>query len=346
MRYNIVFHPSWWHRNAGIDFSARFFQDPEYRIQADMTMRRVLHERFGCVGLGEADPQPRPIIGSDMLACGYLSSQIMGCPVEFAPDDAPQVLCANLTEEEAFALEVPDFDTNPVWQGIRKQLDWLQEKFGWVDTSVDFNGIQNLAMDLRGQDLFLDYYDEDSPAQHLLEVSYQVTRELCRRFLAYSGCISGGVSNIVKNVMPEVVLHSNCSVEMISQQNYEEWLLPYEIRMAEEFTNYGIHHCGQSMEHVIHGYAKTPNLKMVEVGAFSDLAACVQALPEHVLVNARYSPVRLAQASDEELYDEIKAMTEILPGKRLSVSCVGIDSSVSDERIIRFCSICRELMPD
>jgi len=346
MRYNIVFHPSWWHRNAGIDFSARFFLDPEYRIQADQTMRRVLYERFGSCGLGEEDPQPRPILGSDMLACGYLSSLIMGCGVEFAPDDAPQVLCANLSEEQALALQMPDFDTNPVWQNIQYQLDWLREKFGWVDTCIDFNGVQNLAMDLRGQDLFLDYYDEDSPAQNLLEVSYRVTRELCRRFKAYSPCISGGVSNICKNVLPEVVLHSNCSVEMISQQTYEQWLLPYEIKLAEEFPVYGIHHCGQSMEHVVEGYAKTPNLRLVEVGAFSDLEACVRALPETTLINARYSPVRLAQVTEQELYRELKTMTEILPGKRLSISCVGIDDSVSDERILQFCSFCRELLKD
>ena len=30
--YDITFHPSWWHQNAGIDFSAPFFDDPHCRI--------------------------------------------------------------------------------------------------------------------------------------------------------------------------------------------------------------------------------------------------------------------------------------------------------------------------
>ncbi len=344
MRYNIVFHPSWWHKNADVDFSASFWNDPETRIREDVKMRRVLYEHFGGYGLGENNPEPRPLMGSDMLACGFLPSQILGCEVLFAENDAPQVLCAKLSDEDACALEFPVFDNNPVWQETQRQLDWLMKKYGRVESYINLSGIQNLAMDLRGQDLFMDYYDEESPAAHLLEVSYYTIREMCHRLSAYTPCISGGVSNIVKSVLPEVLLHSNCSVEMISEQNYIDWLLPYEKRLAEEFPVYGIHHCGQTMEHVIQGYAQVPNLRLVEVGAFSNLAAIVDALDPSVLVNARYSPVRLKQASDAELYGELAEMVAILPDERLSISCVGIDASVPDERITQFCAYCRELL--
>lgn len=346
MRYNIVFHPSWWHKNGGIDFSEPFWDDPEVRILSDMAMRKLLYERFGSCDLGEPHPEPRPLMGSDMLACGFLSSRILGCDVIFQKDDAPQVLCRNLSDEDAFSLKFPNFDRNSIWQGVQRQLDFLQKKFGFVESYIDFNGVQNLALDLRGQNLFLDYYDEEGPAKHLLEVSYLTTRELCRRLSAYTSCLSGGVSNIVKSVLPEVVLHSNCSVEMISEQTYMEWLFPYEKCLAQEFPVYGIHHCGQTMEHVIKGYARVPSLRFVEVGAFSDLEAVVDALDSSILVNARYSPARLGRVSDAELYAELAEMVKILPGKRLSISCVGIDSSVPDDRIIQFCSYCRELLPE
>ena len=309
-------------------------------------MRRALYQRFGKYDLGKQNPEPRPLMGSDMLACGYLSSQILGCQVDFAPDDSPEVHCANLDDEAAFALEFPDFDKNPVWKGIQHQLDYLQNRFGHVESYINFSGVQNLALDLRGTDLFLNYYDEDSPAAHLLEVSYLTTRELCHRLSAYASCLSAGVSNIVESVLPDVVLHSNCSVEMISEETYTEWLLPFERMFADEFPVYGIHHCGQSMEHVIHGYTKVPNLCFVEVGAFSDLAAVVVALNPKVLVNARYSPVRLATVSDSELRQELADTVRILPGRRLSISCVGIDSSVPDERVRQFCAYCKELLPD
>ena len=58
--------------------------------------------------------------------------------------------------------------------------------------------------------------------------------------------------------------------------------------------------------------------------------------------------VRLVAVCDprdrEELRAEIEEMARILPGKRLSISCVGIDCSVSDERVREFCAICAEIL--
>ena len=57
-------------------------------------------------------------------------------------------------------------------------------------------------------------------------------------------------TGIVRQVMPENYLTSNCSVEMVSNACYEEFLLPHDLRLAAEFPCLGIHHCGQSMEPV------------------------------------------------------------------------------------------------
>jgi hypothetical protein len=54
-----VFNPNWWFRSYGISFDRQFYFDREKRIANDLLMRRALYERFG---LGEPDPQPRPVI--------------------------------------------------------------------------------------------------------------------------------------------------------------------------------------------------------------------------------------------------------------------------------------------
>ena len=344
LRYEICFHPSWWHQEAGIDFSEKFWYDPEYRIQADMTMRRVLFEKFGDYGIGDENPEPRPLIGSDHTACGFLFSEMLGCKVLYAAGDSPQVLSAGLEDDEAFALKVPDFDKDPRWQSIEQQAAWLKEKYGSVECHLNLMGVQNLAMDLRGQMIFADYYDEDSPARHLLEVACETMLEAGRRMYAWSPNLSAGVTNILKHVRPQNYCTSNCTVEMVSQATYEEFLLEYDNRLAEAFPDFGIHHCGKTMEHVVKGYAKVKNLKFVEVGAFSDLAAVRDALPEDMLINARYSPVRLAEVSPEELRQELEQMVQIVPGERLSISCVGIDKSVPEEKIRLFLEICREIL--
>ena len=44
---DVVFHPSWWHRNAAIVFDEDFFYDPRSRVDDEQLMERTLHERFG-----------------------------------------------------------------------------------------------------------------------------------------------------------------------------------------------------------------------------------------------------------------------------------------------------------
>lgn len=96
------------------------------------------------------------------------------------------------------------------------------------------------------------------------------------------------------------------------------------------------------MEHVVEGYSKIKGLKFAEVGAFSDMKAVRAKLPG-VFLNARYSPVRLLDASDSEIHEEVSAL--ILDGgengKNISISCVGIDKNVKDEKIISFLEACR-----
>lgn len=344
MRYDICFHPSWWNRHYGIDFSQPFWDDPQTRIQADLVMRRGLFERFGAYGLGEEEPKARPLLGSDFTACGFLFSEMLGCKLLYKPDTSPQVLCANLDDDACFALKVPDLDQNEPWQRIQRQLDYLQRNYGSVESHINLMGVQNIAMDLRGQELFMDYYDPDSPAEHLLEVACGTMLAACKRLRSYTPYLSAGVTNVIGHICPEVFLTSNCSVEMVSQQVYEQWLLKHDIQLAQTFAPFGIHHCGRTMEHVIRGYAKVPNLEFVEVGAFSDLATVAAALPEQVRINARYSPVRLMEVSEEDLRCELEEMVRIVPGNRLSISCVGLDQGISDAQVELFLSECRRLL--
>lgn len=43
----VVFHPSWWHMNAGLSFDADFFYHPARRVEDERRMEQALDERFG-----------------------------------------------------------------------------------------------------------------------------------------------------------------------------------------------------------------------------------------------------------------------------------------------------------
>ena len=94
--YDITFHPAWWHKRTGVSFDKKFFLNPDYRIQADMLMRRFLFENFPEIYPSESYMvQPRPLIDSDLLAGEYLQAQLLGCDILFTDDNLPEVQCAH-----------------------------------------------------------------------------------------------------------------------------------------------------------------------------------------------------------------------------------------------------------
>ncbi len=343
MKYDITFHPSWWHKYAGVDFTEQFFEDPEYRMECDVKMRQTLYDHFGAYGIGEDKPQKRPLLGTDLLAAGYLLSAFAGCDIVYQADNSPQVICKELDEDSIEDYEVPDPTAHPLWKNMEEQIAYLQEHYGHVETYINLMGIQNLAMDLMGQELMVCYYTAPEEVERVLGQLTDMTITFGKRMKELSDDVSGGVTAIVRQTVPDCYLTSNCSVEMISQELYEEFLLPCDQKLADAFGSFGVHHCGQTMEHVVEGYAKLKGLTFAEVGAGSDVAAVRKALPD-IWLNLRYSPARLSEASEEEIRAEVKALYEA--GKApagCSISCVGIDGNVAPEQVIRFLQACRDV---
>ncbi|MBQ4354821.1 MAG: hypothetical protein IJC71_07990 [Clostridia bacterium] len=347
MKYNvdITFHPSWWYKNAGIEFDEKFWFDADYRLDADVKMRRTLYEYFGDFGIGEKNPEKRPILFSDLVACGFLYSQILGCEIEFSKNDAPVVLSANLSAEEIENLRLPDLDRHPIWQKVQKQIDDMLKEFGYIESAINLMGIQNIAMDLRGEDLLIDYYDDSDRNEKLFRLITDLSLDIGRRLYSVSPMVSGGVTSIVKQVCPDVYLTSNCSVTMISCEQYCDNLLEHDIRLAQAFPHFGIHHCGSNMENVIEGYLRVPNLNFLEIGAGSDLSAIAKAIGERDIISCiRYSPVTLRK----DTYETIKEKTEEAirafgSDRKLCFSCVGIDADMETSKVREYLSVFRKV---
>ncbi len=341
MNYDITFHPSWWHKNVGICFSKEFFEDPKYRIECDIKMRKALYERFGAYGIGEKDPAPRPLLGTDLLAAGYFHSGLLGCNIIYEDNNSPQVVCMGLDEETIEDFCLGDITQHPLWKNMVSQLSYLKDTYGRAEIYTNLMGIQNLAMDLMGQELMVAYYTAPDELEELLTSLTDMSIQVAKYFQSFTSDISGGVTAIIRKDMPDCYVTSNCSVEMISQDLYEQFLLKHDQRLADELGCFGIHHCGKTMEHVVNGYAKIKGLKFAEVGAGSDLAAVRAALP-NVFLNARYSPARLLNASEEEIRSEVAALHAAGNSPAgFSISCVGIDDQAEDKKILAFLDACK-----
>lgn len=330
---DVVFHPEWWHSHYGLDFREPFHFDPEVRVESERLMRQALHDRFGDLGLGEADAQPRPVVGPVHLAIGFVVQAMLGCRVRFSADAAPWVLCAELTDEQVWALEVPDLESAPMARQTIALMDDLEERFGYLEGDIPWDGVQNVALDLRGQQLFLDYHDNPALVHHLFDVIARTIHRVASYVQGRTGTSSISLNRIVASIDPRLHLHSNCSVQMISQKTYERFLLPYECWLAERLQPYGIHHCGDNLEHVVDAYARVPGLAYVDVGWGSDVAACRNALP-NAFFSLRLSPARLRAQTPAQVRADVEYLLDRAgPLDKVALCCIAMDSGTPDENV-------------
>ena len=95
---------------------------------------------------------------------------VFGCEIVFK-DALPWAMPLNLSEDEVMKLEVPDLLQASPMTAMMRQIDYLQEKYGRVVGDINTTGVQNLALKLRGDQLYIDYFENPeplpAPARHL-----------------------------------------------------------------------------------------------------------------------------------------------------------------------------------
>jgi uroporphyrinogen-III decarboxylase len=328
----LVFNPNWWYQTANISFDRSFYFEPETRIQNDVIMRRVLHERFGKMGLGDPDPQPRPIIGSQHVAGGFVIPALLGAEIQFEKDAAPQPLPMEMDIEQIEAFVKPDFRTTWPMNEFIEQMDALEAEWGYVVGGMNTDGLLNAAYHFYGQDLFLDFYEAPDRVRRLLDIIGELIVDVALYLRQRTGDCSISVNRMVEHVDPQLFFHANCSVQMISPKSYRHIQLSTEKRMAERIRPYGIHHCGDNLHKIAPVYAELP-LTMVDVGWGSDVAAVREALPDAFL-NLRLNPVRMLQATPQEIAADTESLLKAAgPLESAGVCCINMDYGTPDDNI-------------
>jgi hypothetical protein len=334
----VIFNPNWWFRNYGISFDESFYFDRERRIANDLAMRRALWDRFG---IGEPDPQPRPMAGSQHVAGGFVVPALLGLKIRFSPQDAPWPLPADLTREQILALRAPDIHRTWPMDRLIADLDALEKQFGYVIGDFNTDGVLNTALQLRGQQLFIDLLEDEELVLHLFRVVAETQVAVARYVRARTGTASVAVNRSILNVQRGAYLHGNCSVQMISPATYRKWLLPVECRMAEQLAPYGIHHCGDNLHLFAPLYAQTRAI-FYDVGWGSDMARVRAVLPRAFL-NLRLSPVRmLNNTAQETRLDAHQLLQAAGRASNAGLCCINMDYGTPDENVRAIFEAARE----
>ncbi len=322
----VGFYPDWWKANYGITFGREYYYNPDYRVEVGLKQQKALYERFGEVGLGQADPQPRPLITFGMV----MLPAIFGCEIVFEEAALPWAMPLNLSKEACAKLVKPDLTRMEPMKTVLGQIEQLKAKYGKVVGDINVTGVQNLALKLRGEELYIDYFEDPEFSHQLLTFCAGCIIDLWQLVYPITGT---GAMDVTPMCDPTIFCVPNCTVEQISGDTYEEFGLPYDNILAEACHPFGIHHCG-SLDPVAEHYAKVKNLVFVEAGFGTDFAAARKVLGPQVAFNARISPVLMKNGTPEEVAAAVKdAIDQGAPLSNYSIDTVGLTDGTPDDNV-------------
>ena len=339
---DIVLAPEWWNKNEKMTFDQDFFFHPLKRVEVEQQMEKILYERWGKYGLGEHKSEKRPEIGAVHLAAGFLLSEMLGCSVNYSEDHPPQVLPAH--REELISSHGQAFQSD-AFKRVEKLADSLKGKYGHLSGDINWGGILNIAMDLRGENIFLDMMM--SPDE--VHIFFSEIAEVIEKFTSYlqteTGTTSISVNRGVRHLAKPVLLHSECSHTMISAEDYETFLLPFDQKWSQQ-RPFGIHYCGNDPHRMAASFTKIPTLDFLDLGWGGDVKLLRQHLP-NTFLNIRLSPVEIARQSNDEIQATITRLVKESDNPLLTgICCINMDDSVTDDRIDTIFETVQELRKD
>ncbi|TFG50706.1 MAG: hypothetical protein E4H40_00745 [Candidatus Brocadiia bacterium] len=331
IRPEIGFTPKWFRTALGIDFGKKWHVDPAYRRETVIAMRNEIRKRFPGSKIGDVHKPDKPLDLLTGLYGGNFVAMIFGIPAIYAEDNWPTCAHQYLSDEEADKLEPPDLDTNPVYQDLNKQVDWIAKSEGQVLGHINWQGILNVAHRLRGEKLFYDMFDSPPRCKRVFDAIYYVMSEGCKRL--YAKQKKTGVNIDFYTV-------SNCLVNMISPQQYEQYFLEYDVKFGKEFGALAIHNCAWNADPYIELYSKIDTLGYVDMGSNSDLERVRRMIP-----NARraymYTPMALANNSWEQVESDIRRIADQYGPCDLVIA--DIEADTPDEKIKNVLDLCKEI---
>ncbi|RKX77898.1 MAG: hypothetical protein DRP87_07820 [Spirochaetes bacterium] len=328
---DIVFHPSWWFYNEGITFDEDFFYHPGKRVESEKKMEDILYNRFGKYGLGELHGKDLPVIGAIHQAAGFLISEMLGCKIEYREDAAPQVIPANTERPEVVVEKV--FGT-PAFRRLEKLLDRLETKYGYLTGDINWSGILNVALDLKGDSVFIDMVEKPEEVKRLFRKIGEVIERFTSIIMQKTHTSSISVNRNVRHLKSAVYLHSECSHTMISVEDYKRTLMQFDIEWSKKFRPFGIHYCGKDPHRFAEVFAELPYLDFLDVGWGGDILKIRQQLPGTFL-NIRLSPVELIKVEEEEIKKTIEKLVRESGNPFLTgVCCINMDHNVKDSKVI------------
>ena len=331
MRVSLGFEPGWYTRRCEVVFDETWHRDPEYRYSTLKAMKTALIEAFPETGLWNADDLTDLATLSGVYGA-YPVAHAFGMPLIYAADRWPSLdTDGRLTVDEIEKLEVKRVMQSRVVEDILRQTDVIEERWGKVHGYLNWQGVLNNAFNLRGEAIFLDMFDKPELVHQFFEIITLVMIEFARTVQARQRESGFHINQLSV---------SNCVMNMISPDQYAEFVRPYDRRIAESFERFGVHTCNWDVSPYIQVLSELPKVGYLDMGMMSDMPAVKRFFPDTNRA-VLYSPVRLQDSGLAEIERDMeKIYTELGP---CDLVMADIQASTPDERVRNLLRICARL---
>lgn len=225
-------------------------------------------------------PTVRVQFGTAQVAAGF------ACEAGIPTNNLPTVLHKI---DDIRALAKPALTAG--WYGRLQEWTQLWQSMlpeGVIIQHPDIQSPCNNAHLIRGNDIFLDFYDDPAALGALLDLVTDYMLELVpwlkcmistdREWFADWGMLWNGAARL-----------SNCSMQMISAELYREYVLPRDRRLLAGIGGGRIHYCGTAGD-CIRDFCRIPELSGLYVDLHHhDLWALAEMLPPQVVLSSAIS---------------------------------------------------------
>jgi hypothetical protein len=233
---------------------------------------------------------------------------------------------------EVLSQPMPDPKKSGLMQEMLKKISIIKEltpdtlKIALPDTQGPFN----IAHSLVGEEALVEAYLDPKRFHQLID---KVTDFWIKTVMA----LKDAIGEERKTVSDRMVNIAECSVNLISPEMYKEFILPYDLKIAEVFGAPGIHTCSGS--HVFYATLENiPGMVYTEAGYIA-CAVAGHTKVDEAMAALRDKPVllRIGQELPEgkELDTVLTDLLRYSETKRLLFSYTGMHWRKKDRPLIR-----------
>jgi hypothetical protein len=353
---SLGFTPKWYRDRLGIDFGESWHLDPVYRYEQSIRMRQLLEELFPTLDYFKLQLRDGAATGGGSFCpeCATISSvfgimlvsSCYGLQLAYREDNWPdaaggahldKATLTDLIARGPFDFSRPDSVARSLPGGglsikaLFGQMDEIARRWGPIHGYLNYQGILNIALKLRGNDIFMDMYDDP---------------EFVKRLFGHIAQTIGNLSKTVQARQREsgfaidLLSMSNCVMNMVSPQQYEEFVLPLDRDLSGGYARFGVHTCNWVIDPYVDSLRKLDKVDYIDTGTGSDLQRLKRLFPD-----TRRAVLYTFGEAESKTLDELHADLEHIAQDYAPCDIVlaDVETTMPDKRINDFLAIAKEL---